>query len=136
MEVDIAKSYNREYKQYNEQLSDSLRELIERGRKTLAIEYNHAIDHIAALNTAMDEIMIEYDAILTPATTGEAPLGFDTTGDPIFCTPWSFCGMPAITLPLMQSSNNLPLGVQLTSSKGDDARLLRTADWLTKKVNS
>ena len=134
-EVDIAKNYNREYKQHIDLLSDNLRQIIERGRKTLAIEYNHAIDHIAALNTAMDEIMVEYDAILTPATTGEAPKGFDTTGDPIFCTPWSFCGMPAITLPLMQGSNNLPLGVQLTSAKGDDARLLRTADWLTKKVN-
>ena len=136
MEVDIAKNFNREYKQHKDKLSDNLRELIERGRQTLAIEYNHAVDHIAALNTAMDEIMVEYDAMLTPATTGEAPKGFDTTGDPIFCTPWSFCGMPAITLPLMQGSNNMPLGVQLTSAKGDDARLLRTADWLTKKVNS
>lgn len=136
MEVDIAKNFNREYKQYKDKLSDNLRELIERGRKTLAIEYNHAVDHIAALNTAIDEIMVEYDAILTPATTGEAPKGFETTGDPIFCTPWSFCGMPAITLPLMQGSNDLPLGIQLTSSKGDDARLLRTADWLTKKVKS
>jgi len=136
MEVDIAKNFNREYKQHKDKLSDNLRELIERGRKTLAIEYNHAVDHIAALNTAMDEIMVEYDGILTPATTGEAPKGFETTGNPIFCTPWSFCGMPAITLPLMQGSNDLPLGVQLTSSKGDDARLLRTADWLTKKVNS
>ena len=136
MEVDIAKNFNREYKQNKDLLSDNLRELIERGRKTLAIEYNHAVDHIAALNAAMDEIMSEYDAILTPATTGEAPLGLESTGDPIFCTPWSFCGMPAITLPLMQGSNNMPLGVQLTSAKGDDARLLRTADWLTKKVNS
>ena len=136
METDIAKNFNREYKQNKDQLSDVLRELIERGRKTLAIEYNHAVEHIAALNTAMDEIMFEYDAILTPATTGEAPKGFDTTGDPIFCTPWTFCGMPAITLPLMQGSNDLPLGIQLTSAKGDDAGLLRTADWLTKKVNS
>lgn len=136
MEVDIAKNFNREYRQYKDQLSDNLRELIERGSKTLAIEYNHAVDHIAALNTAMDEIMVEYDGILTPATTGEAPKGFDTTGDPIFCTPWSFCGMPSVTLPLMQGSNGMPLGVQLTSSKGDDARLLRTADWLAKKVIS
>ena len=136
MEVDIAKNFNRDYKQHKDQMSDVLREIIERGRNTLAVEYNHAVDHIAALNTAMDEIMSEYDAILTPATTGEAPLGLKSTGDPIFCTPWSFCGMPAVTLPLMQGSNNLPLGVQLTSAKGDDARLLRTADWLTKKVNS
>lgn len=136
METDIAKSFNRDYKQHSDKLSDSLREIIERGRKTLAIEYNHAVDHISALNNAMDEIMSEYDAILTPATTGEAPKGFETTGNPIFCTPWSFCGMPAVTLPLMQGSNDMPLGVQLVSAKGDDARLLRTADWLTKKVNS
>ncbi len=136
METDIAKSFNRDYKQHSDKLSDSLREIIERGRKTLAIEYNHAVDHISALNNAMDEIMSEYDAILTPATTGEAPKGFETTGNPIFCTPWSFCGMPAVTLPLMQGSNDMPLGIQLVSAKGDDARLLRTADWLTKKVNS
>jgi Asp-tRNA(Asn)/Glu-tRNA(Gln) amidotransferase A subunit family amidase len=136
MEVDIAKNFNRDYKQHKDQFSEMLREIIERGRNTRAIEYNHAVDHIAALNTAMDEIMVEYDAILTPATTGEAPLGLESTGNPIFCTPWSFCGMPAVTLPLMQGSNNLPLGVQLTSAKGDDARLLRTADWLTKKVNA
>ena len=84
----------------------------------------------------MDEIMLEYDAILTPATTGEAPLGLDSTGSPIFCTPWAFCGMPAITLPLMQGSNDMPLGVQLVSSKGDDARLLRTADWLEQDCTS
>ena len=136
METDIAKSFNRDYKLHSDKLSDSLREIIERGRKTLAIEYNHAVDHISALNNAMDEIMSEYDAILTPATTGEAPKGFETTGNPIFCTPWSFCGMPAVTLPLMQGSNDMPLGIQLVSAKGDDARLLRTADWLTKKVNS
>ena len=136
METDIAKSFQREYKQGKEVMSPSLREMIERGQKNLAIDYNDAVDHIGALNIAMDEIMSEYDAILTPATTGEAPLGLDSTGSPIFCTPWAFCGMPAITLPLMQGSNGMPLGVQLVSSKGDDARLLRTADWLSKIVNS
>ena len=136
METDIAKSFQHEYVRGKEIMSSSLREIIERGQKYLALDYNDAVDHISALNTAMDEIMSEYDAILTPATTGEAPLGLESTGSPIFCTPWSFCGMPAVTLPLMQGSNNMPLGVQLVSSKGDDARLLRTADWLSKTVNS
>ena len=84
----------------------------------------------------MDEIISEYDASLTPATLGEAPVGLDSTGSPIFCTPWTFCGMPSVTLPLLQGSNNMPIGVQLVSEKGDDARLLRTADWLTNLVAS
>jgi aspartyl-tRNA(Asn)/glutamyl-tRNA(Gln) amidotransferase subunit A len=40
------------------------------------------------------------------------------------------CGVPAVTLPLLQGNNTLPIGVQLVGRRGDDARLLRTARWL------
>lgn len=136
MEADIAKNFKKDYVRSKEAMSPVLCELIERGNSYLAVEYNVAVEHIKALNTAMDEIMSEYDAILTPATIGEAPLGLESTGSPIFCTPWTFCGMPSITLPLLQGSNNMPIGVQLVSERGDDARLLRTADWLTNLVTS
>jgi Asp-tRNA(Asn)/Glu-tRNA(Gln) amidotransferase A subunit family amidase len=46
------------------------------------------------------------------------------------CTLWTFLGMPALSLPLLQGDNGLPLGVQLVGRRGDDARLLRTARWL------
>ncbi len=136
MEADIAKNFKADYVRSKEAMSPVLCELIERGNSYLAVDYNEAVEHIKALNDAMDEIMSEYDAILTPATTGEAPVGLEATGSPIFCTPWTFCGMPSITLPLLQGSNSMPIGVQLVSEKGDDARLLRTADWLNKLVIS
>ena len=50
-------------------------------------------------------------------------------------TPWTFCGVPAITLPLLQGSDGLPIGVQLVGPRGDDARLLRTARWLAEALN-
>ncbi|MFQ6018068.1 MAG: amidase family protein [Kiloniellaceae bacterium] len=75
-----------------------------------------------------------YDAILTPAATGEAPVGLESTGSPIFCTLWTLCGTPAISLPLMQGESGMPMGVQLIAAKGDDARLLRTACWLVGAV--
>ena len=37
-------------------------------------------------------------------------------------------------LPFLSGSNGLPLGVQLVSRRGDDARLLRTARWLMRRV--
>ncbi|MCD6042829.1 MAG: amidase, partial [Burkholderiales bacterium] len=40
----------------------------------------------------------------------------------------------AISLPLMQGGNGLPLGVQLVGPRHGDARLLRTARWLTAQV--
>jgi Asp-tRNA(Asn)/Glu-tRNA(Gln) amidotransferase A subunit family amidase len=79
----------------------------------------------------LEGIFARYDAILTPATTGEAPAGLASTGNPIFCTIWTLCGVPAITLPLLRGPQGLPLGVQLAGRRHDDARLLRTARWLS-----
>lgn len=42
--------------------------------------------------------------------------------------------MPAIILPLLQGSNGLPIRVQLAGRRGNDARLLRTAQWLVLRV--
>jgi Asp-tRNA(Asn)/Glu-tRNA(Gln) amidotransferase A subunit family amidase len=136
MEADLAKSFRREYERGGESLSATLREMIERGQQCLAVDYNHALEQIPALNSALDEILLEYDAIITPATTGEAPTGLESTGSPVFCTPWSLCGVPSISVPILQGSNDMPIGVQMTTAKNDDARLLRTANWLVQLVEA
>jgi Asp-tRNA(Asn)/Glu-tRNA(Gln) amidotransferase A subunit family amidase len=94
------------------------------------MDYTAALEKVPALVQALEGIFARYDAILTPATTGEAPAGLATTGKPIFCTIWTLCGVPAVTLPLLRGPRGLPLGVQLVGRRHDDARLLRTARWL------
>ncbi len=136
MEADLARSFEREYATGGERLSRTLREMIERGLTYSAVAYNEAVGQIGALNAILNTIFKKYDAILTPATTGEAPAGLDSTGSPIFCTLWTLCGAPAVTLPLFQGTNGLPMGAQLVGPKGDDARLLRTARWLARAVNN
>jgi Asp-tRNA(Asn)/Glu-tRNA(Gln) amidotransferase A subunit family amidase len=130
MEADLARSFEREYARGKDKLSSILREMIERGQKVLAVDYNHAVSQIPVLNRALDKVFDWSDAILTPAATGEAPIGLESTGSPIFCTIWTLCGMPAISLPLLQGAHGMPMGVQLVGPKGDDALLLRTARWL------
>jgi Asp-tRNA(Asn)/Glu-tRNA(Gln) amidotransferase A subunit family amidase len=134
MEADLARSFEQEYASAKDKLSSILREMIERGQKVLAVDYNRAVSRIPEFNRALDKVFDWHDAILTPATTGEAPVGLESTGSPIFCTIWTLCGMPAITLPILQGSHGLPVGVQLVGSKGDDARLLRTARWLVSNL--
>jgi Asp-tRNA(Asn)/Glu-tRNA(Gln) amidotransferase A subunit family amidase len=137
MEVDIARNYEAEYEQGKDKLSESLRGQIERGRRVRAVEYNHALGRVPARNTVLQELFEQrFEAILTPATTGTAPRGLDSTGSPVFCTFWTLCGLPAITLPLMRGANGLPLGVQLVGRRGGDARLLRTARWLIEQVQT
>ncbi|MFQ5994526.1 MAG: amidase [Acidiferrobacterales bacterium] len=134
MEADLARSFKREYEDGKEKLSAILREMIERGQRCLAVDYNDAVGQIPVLNSMLGHIFQKYDAILTPATTGEAPVGLESTGNPIFCTIWTLCGMPAITLPLLRGSSGMPIGVQLVAERADDARLLRTARWLTEVI--
>ncbi|MNC96935.1 amidase [compost metagenome] len=59
----------------------------------------------------------------------------DTTGSPIFNTIWTYLGTPAVTLPPLQSENGLPVGVQLVGKRGNDARLLRSAQWLVNYID-
>jgi Asp-tRNA(Asn)/Glu-tRNA(Gln) amidotransferase A subunit family amidase len=40
--------------------------------------------------------------------------------------PWTTLGTPAISIP-MPVGNALPLGLQLTAERGNEARVLRTA---------
>ena len=54
----------------------------------------------------------------------------EATGDPAFYTLWTYCGVPALTLPLLTGSNGMPIGVQLVGRRLYDGRLLRTARWL------
>ena len=115
-------------------LSNKIVEAIERGMKYTSVEYNDALSKIDTANTYFKQFFNDYDAILTPSATGEAPKGLEFTGDPIFCTIWTYCGMPSISLPLLQSKNGLPVGVQLVSSLFDDERLFRNANWLTSKI--
>ena len=134
MESDMAQSFSKEYKNSKNKLSDKIVEAIERGAKYTSIEYNDALSKIEISNTYFNQFFHDYDAILTPSANGEAPKGLESTGDPLFSTIWTFCGMPSITLPLLQGKNGLPVGVQLVSSLYDDSRLFRNAMWLTNKI--
>ena len=73
----------------------------------------------------------DFDAILAPSATGEAPLIADgTTGDSIFCTIWTLAGLPTLSVPLLVGENDLPIGVQVIGAVEEDDRLFRTSAWI------
>ena len=135
MGAEMAHNLAREWTDRRDLLSEQLRAQIERGREVRAPDYLRALSQVAPLNESFVEIFEQrYDAILTPAAPGAAPKGLASTGDPAFCTLWTLCGMPAISLPLLQGASDLPIGVQLVGPRHGDARLLRTARWLAAKM--
>ncbi|MEW6719477.1 MAG: amidase [Thermodesulfobacteriota bacterium] len=127
MEADLAASYSEEYTRGKEKLSPVLLEMLERGRSVRPEDYSRALERVPALNRALAELFGRFDAIVTPAVPGEAPVGLESTGSPIFCTIWTLCGLPAITIPVLRGSHGMPIGAQLVGAAGADARLLGTA---------
>ena len=131
MESEVAVNLAREWDKGRARLSERLRTRIERGRAHPAARYLEALAQIPRLNEGFSELYEQkYDALLTPAATGVAPAGVASTGDPVFCSLWTMCGLPALSVPLMSGANGLPLGVQLVGPRHGEGRLLRTARWL------
>jgi Asp-tRNA(Asn)/Glu-tRNA(Gln) amidotransferase A subunit family amidase len=119
-----------------DKLSEETRTAMTAGKATLARDYIAALDWSDVLYSALDEIFSRCDAILVPSTPGPAPEGLGSTGSAIFNGLWTLVRTPAITLPLFEAENGLPMGVQLVGRRGDDARLLRTAAWLSRHLSS
>ena len=67
-----------------------------------------------------------YDAAITLAAPGAAPVGLGSTGNPMFNVPASMLGIPAVSLPLF-SIDGLPLGLQIAGFAGEDASLFAVA---------
>jgi Asp-tRNA(Asn)/Glu-tRNA(Gln) amidotransferase A subunit family amidase len=135
MAAEMAFNLEREWKHGRERLSEQLRMQIERGKHVLATDYQRALSQIEPLHESLLELFEQrYYAILTAAAPSAAPRGLGSTGDPAFCTLWTLCGMPCISLPLLQGTDGLPIGVQLVGPRGGDAKLLRTARWLSAKM--
>ncbi len=118
MEADLAQSFAAEYERG---VSDRLGAMIARGQSTTAAEYAAALEKAAGLKADLKGIFADYDAVLTPATLGTAPIGLESTGSPAFCTLWTLTGVPAVTVPLLKGGDGMPLGVQLVGAEGDDA---------------
>ncbi len=100
-------------------------------REGLAVTDKRYVAALISRDVIIDAFMTwmrRFDAIVTPATVGEAPPR-STTGDPRFCTRWTLIGAPAIVIPTGLGPSGLPIGLQLVSAPGNDFRLLATATW-------
>ncbi len=89
----------------------------------LAGAYNLAAD----CRKLFDALFPRFDAVLTPAATGEAPLGRQDTGNPAFNSMWTLLHAPCIAIPATRGPHGMPVGVQIVGPRFGDAALLDVA---------
>ena len=106
------------------------------GLLTPATHYIQAQRFRRLFRREMDGLAQQWDVLLTPTTPTAAPRDLTTTGDPVFQSPWTSCGLPTITIPSgLSPSTGLPLGVQLAASSFSEGRLLAVARWCEEVLN-
>jgi aspartyl-tRNA(Asn)/glutamyl-tRNA(Gln) amidotransferase subunit A len=110
-----------------------IRSLIEVGSLIPGTSYLKALRLRGRFRTEMAAALDGFDVLLTPTTTSPAPAGMET-GDPAFQVPWSFCGLPTITVPCALAPNGMPLGIQLIAGAFAEAPLLAAAAWCERTL--
>jgi Asp-tRNA(Asn)/Glu-tRNA(Gln) amidotransferase A subunit family amidase len=133
MYTDMAHNFGALVERGGDASSKQLRDLVAEGSQNTALRYLAARDNAKRYAAGIGDILKQYDAILTPSAPGVAPKGM-ATGNPAFNTLWTLVGLPAVSLPLLKGESGMPIGVQLVGAAGDDARLLRIANWLADKL--
>ena len=116
-----ARTHQARYREFGDRLGVRLAALIRQGLETPESEYRAARTLIAQRR---EQVFAQADFILSPAATGPAPAGFETTGDPAMNAPWTALGSPAITVPRRAFP---PIGLQIAAAPGKDAELLAFA---------
>ena len=120
----------------------------ERGRDMLAHEWLEATERQQAWSVSVIDWMSQFDVLVTP-TSGSRPLKTAELWPPdekpwristtyaligLFTLPFNVTGQPAISLPLHQTPEGLPIGVQLAANMGHDALLLDLAAQLEQAM--
>ena len=133
--AEMARYYYR-YAKAPDALGPRTRQALATGDTILARDYISALDWPNVLYAGLEEIFDRCDAILCPAAPGPAPEGLEFTGDSIFNGLWTLLGVPAVTVPAFVSEADLPMGVQMVAARGNDARLMRNANWFQSWLTS
>ena len=112
------------------ELSPRLREFLREGAKVTPERLHSARDQADRCRRQLDEIFATFDALLTPAATGEAPIGLAATGDPLFCRIWTLLGAPCASLPVLKGPEGLPVGLQVVGRRNREDVLLSACAWI------
>ena len=97
-----------------------------RGLGTTVQRYQEAKEFQLAFRERLHSTLetMRAEAWVCPSALGPAPEGLESTGDPILSLPWTFAGLPTLSLPAGCAANGLPLGIQLAGRFNQDESLL------------
>ena len=106
-----------------------IRAMIQRGLDADPTSYSDALERRLRFVADMNAIANKVDVLLTPSTPSPALPDITNTGNTMFQGPWTYCGLPTITIPSGLSDSGMPLGIQLIGQCLNEPLLLAVSGW-------
>ncbi|WP_166831961.1 amidase [Thalassoroseus pseudoceratinae] len=129
MSYEAAAWHRWRFEQHPEDYLPNMTSLIREGLETTPTEYQAARHQQRRWRQRMKAEFARYDVLVCPATTGPAP-DRSTTGDSSMNAPWSFLGLPTVSLPVALTNDELPLSLQFVGRRRNERTLLALAHHL------
>jgi Asp-tRNA(Asn)/Glu-tRNA(Gln) amidotransferase A subunit family amidase len=115
------------WRRYPGDYPPKLTELLREGSAVSGADLLSAQRHHQALRQEINNHFPDaIDAYLAPATTEPAP-DRSTTGPNLFQAPWSYMGLPTVSLPFARTEDGLPLCLQVAGNHWCEDRVLDLA---------
>ena len=128
---EFSRNFAWEIENHWEKISTTLREGRIKDGLTCSYErYIVARNLAERCRQAMGPIQQEYDVLLTACATGEAPLGFSTTGNAKLALIWTTMHVPAISVPAFRGPAGMPVSVYVIGRRNEDRSLFTHARWI------
>jgi len=118
--------FRAEQRNTRDHISRVLVEMLDRGESTTTEAYLSAVSRQSHLTRTVPEHWT-HDVWITLSAGGEAPIGLRSPDRMDSCKIWTYLGMPVISLPLFQSPDGMPIGLQIVAKKYNDYLLLDIA---------
>jgi Asp-tRNA(Asn)/Glu-tRNA(Gln) amidotransferase A subunit family amidase len=131
MAIESAAFHGERLRRHPEDYLPEIRKLLEEGLACSTAEYARCKEHQKQLKQDMAACFDGVDAILAPATTEAAP-DIGSTGNPAFNSPWSYTGLPVVSIPATYDKDGMPLAIQLVGPAWSEAELLAVSAWCEK----
>jgi len=133
---DFARVHQGWFDRFEKLYSTHSRNLIMEGRAVPEELYHQAVAAREDCRSHLKKTMLEHgiDVWISPAATSLAPKGIGSTGSPLMNLPWTYLGVPAVSVPAGFNQSGLPFGLQVAGNFYDDEHLVVSAGGIAKHL--
>lgn len=134
MQSEMRSSFLAEYRRLGDALYPELVAIMANEAGQSRADLVRAHDLAARCRARFDELAAPFDAVITPSTPGEAPLGLENTGAATFNRIWTLLHAPCVNVPGLRGPAGMPVGVTVTGPRFHDRHVIAAAGLLGERI--